>query len=119
MYFTLKQAELILDRPEDCIAEHLNEEYGKDLVEERISFIYTNLERPEKELPDSLQPVDIAILENCVTCNTIMARIDDCVIWKDGCTKKEQGAYKNSMHSLVKKLNKMGCDIEDNWELYY
>ena len=119
MYFTLKQSELILDRPEDCIAEHLNEEYGEDLVQERISFIYANLGSPQKELPDTLQPVDIAILENCLTCNTIMARINDCVEFNDGCTRKEQGAYKNAMHGLVKKLNKMGCDIEDNWELYY
>jgi hypothetical protein len=122
--FTKLQAELLADRPPDCIADCLNQTYDWDfdLVDQKASHLQWCLDH-DQAIDDNLDNIDLEILHDMVDGNTIMQGLADAAEFEE-ITKKEFGNYKRAFKSVIKKLNKIGeghesYPIIDNWMLYY
>ena len=122
--FTKLQAELLADRPPDCIADCLNQTYDWDFdfIDEKASDLSRDLEF-RQEIKDDLDKYDLEILADMINGNTIMKGLADAAEFEE-ITKKEFGNYKRAFKNVIKKLNKIGkghesYPIEDNWMLYY
>ena len=66
---TKLEIETITDRPEDCIVEHLEEDYAKEQIEDAINNLYRFMYE-NKALPDNLSNLDKEILDNCMSQGT-------------------------------------------------
>ena len=122
--FTKLQAELLADRPPDCIADALHQTYDWDfdLILDKAQDLNWDIER-RQTIKEDLDNFDLEILHDMVDGNTIMQGLADAAEF-DEITKKEYGNYKRAFRSLIKKLNKIGeghesYPIKDNWMLYY
>ena len=122
--FTKLQAELLADRPPDCIADALSQTYDWDFdfIDEKASELHLSLDL-RQEIKEDLDKYDLEILHDMVDGNTIMQGLADAAEF-DEITKKEFGNYKRAFKSVIKKLNKIGeghesFPIKDNWMLYY
>jgi len=122
--FTKLQAELLADRPPDCIADALNQTYdwNFDLIFGKAQDLNFDIER-RQSIKEDLDNYDLEILHDMVDGNTIMQGLADMAEFEE-ITKKEFGNYKRAFKSLIKKLNKIGeghesYPIKDNWMLYY
>ena len=122
--FTKLQAELLADRPPDCIADALSQTYDCDFdyLNEKASHLNWCIEI-KKEISDELDNYDLEILADMINGNTIMQGLADAAEFEE-ITKKEFGNYKRAFKSVIKKLNKIGeghesYPIVDNWMLYY
>ena len=122
--FTKLQAELLADRPPDCIADCLSQTYDWDFdfLNEKASHLNWCIEI-KKEISDELDNYDLEILADMINGNTIMQGLADAAEFEE-ITKKEFGNYKRAFKSVIKKLNKIGeghesYPIKDNWMLYY
>ena len=121
--FTKLQAELLADRPPDCIADALSQTYDWDFdfIDQKASHLNWSIEI-KKEISDELDNYDLEILADMINGNTIMQGLADAAEFED-ITKKEFGNYKRAFKSVIKKLNKIGeghesYPIEDNGMLY-
>ena len=122
--FTKLQAELLADRPPDCIADALSQTYDWDFdfLNQKASHLNWCIEI-KKEISDELDNYDLEILADMINGNTIMQGLADAAEFEE-ITKKELGNYKRAFRSVIKKLNKIGeghesYPIKDNWMLYY
>ena len=122
--FTKLQAELLADRPPDCIADALHQTYDWDfdLIFDKAQDLNWDIER-RLTIKKDLDNFDLEILHDMVDGNTIMQGLADAAEFEE-ITKKEYGNYKRAFKSLIKKLNKIGeghesYPIKDNWMLYY
>ena len=122
--FTKLQAELLADRPPDCIADALSQTYDWDFdfLNEKASHLNWCIEI-KKEISDELDNYDLEILADMINGNTIMQGLADLVEFEE-MTKKDFGNYKRAFKSAIKKLNKLGEGHEsfpidpDNGMLY-
>jgi len=122
--FTEREAELLADRPPDCIADALSQTYDWDfdLLNEKASHLNWSI-AIKKEITDELDNYDLEILADMINGNTIMQGLADCVEFEE-MTKKEFGNFKRAFRSAIKKLNKLGEGHEsfpidpDNGMLY-
>ena len=121
--FTKLQAELLADRPPDCIADALSQTYDWDFdfLNQKASHLNWCIEI-KKEISDELDNYDLEILADMINGNTIMQGLADAAEFEE-ITKKEFGNYKRAFKSVIKKLNKIGeghesYPIEDNGMLY-
>ena len=122
--FTQREAELLADRPPDCIADALSQTYDWDfdLLNEKASHLNWSIDI-KKEITDELDNYDLEILADMINGNTIMQGLADLVEFEE-MTKKEFGNYKRAFKSVIKKLNKLGEGHEsfpidsDNGMLY-
>lgn len=120
MKLTKGQAQILADRPTDCIAEALCYEYNwdHDEIELKASNLIGGLECQAKpELPDELDEQQLTILEDAITGNTIMARAQDAIDGEDY-TPQHWAGLCRSLQTLIKKLQKLGCKLENSWEHY-
>ena len=122
--FTKLQAELLADRPPDCIADALSQTYDWDFafLNEKASHLNWCIQI-KKEISDELDNYDLETLADMINGNTIMQGLADAAEFEE-ITKKELGNYKRAFKSVIKKLNKIGeghesYPIKDNWMLYY
>lgn len=123
--FTKLQAELLSDRPPDCIADCLHQTYDWDFdfIDDKATSLNYDIE--ERQCIDKdLDKYDLEILHDMVDGNTIMQRLIDAAEFEEYITKKELGNYKRAFKSVIKKLNKIGeghesYPIKDSWMLYY
>ena len=71
--FTKLQAELLADRPPDCIADALSQTYDWDFdfLNEKASHLNWCIEI-KKEISDELDNYDLEILADMINGNTIM-----------------------------------------------
>ena len=106
--FTKLQAELLADRPPDCIADVLSQTYDWDFdfLNEKASHLNWCIEI-KKEISDELDNYDLEILADMINGNTIMQGLADAAEFEE-ITKKELGNYKRAFRSVIKKLNKIG-----------
>ena len=106
--FTKLQAELLADRPPDCIADALSQTYDWDFdfLNEKASHLNWCIEI-KKEISDELDNYDLEILADMINGNTIMQGLADAADFEE-ITKKELGNYKRAFRSVIKKLNKIG-----------
>ena len=106
--FTKLQAELLADRPPDCIADALSQTYDWDfdLLNQKASHLNWCIEI-KKEISDELDNYDLEILADMINGNTIMQGLADAAEFEE-ITKKELGNYKRAFRSVIKKLNKIG-----------
>ena len=106
--FTKLQAELLADRPPDCIADALSQTYDWDFdfLNEKASHLNWCIEI-KKEISDELDNFDLEILADMINGNTIMQGLADAAEFEE-ITKKELGNYKRAFRSVIKKLNKIG-----------
>ena len=106
--FTKLQAELLADRPPDCIADALSQTYDWDFdfLNEKATHLNWCIEI-EKEITDELDNYDLEILADMINGNTIMQGLADAAEFEE-ITKKELGNYKRAFRSVIKKLNKIG-----------
>ena len=106
--FTKLQAELLADRPPDCIADALSQTYDWDFdfLNEKASHLNWCIEI-KKEISDELDNYDLEILADMINGNTIMQGLIDAAEFEE-ITKKELGNYKRAFRSVIKKLNKIG-----------
>ena len=106
--FTKLQAELLADRPPDCIADALSQTYDWDFdfLNEKASHLNWCIEI-KKEISDELDNYDLEILADMINGNTIMQGFADAAEFEQ-ITKKEFGNYKRAFRSVIKKLNKIG-----------
>ena len=106
--FTKLQAELLADRPPDCIADALSQTYDWDFdfLNEKASHLSWCIEI-KKEISDELDNYDLEILADMINGNTIMQGLADAAEFEE-ITKKEFGNYKRAFRSVIKKLNKIG-----------
>ena len=106
--FTKLQAELLADRPPDCIADCLSQTYDWDFdfLNEKASHLNWCIEI-KKEISDELDNYDLEILADMINGNTIMQGLADAAEFEE-ITKKELGNYKRAFRSVIKKLNKIG-----------
>ena len=106
--FTKLQAELLADRPPDCIADALSQTYDWDFdfLNEKASHLNWCIEI-KKEISDELDNYDLEILADMINGNTIMQGLADSAEFEE-ITKKEFGNYKRAFRSVIKKLNKIG-----------
>ena len=106
--FTKLQAELLADRPPDCIADALSQTYGWDFdfLNQKASHLNWCIEI-KKEISDELDNYDLEILADMINGNTIMQGLADAAEFEE-ITKKEFGNYKRAFRSVIKKLNKIG-----------
>ena len=121
MKLTKGQAQILADRPTDCIAEALCNEYdwNYEEIELKASNLISGLEcQSNPELPDELDEQQLTILEDAITGNTIMARAQDSIDGEDY-TSQQYASLCRSLKTLIKKLKTLGCEIEDSWEHYY
>tara|TARA_B100001094_G_scaffold310260_1_gene344669 strand:- start:57 stop:437 length:381 start_codon:yes stop_codon:yes gene_type:complete len=123
--FTKLQAELLADRPPDCIADCLNQTYDWDFdfIDDKATSLNYDIEQ-RQTIDKDLDKYDLEILHDMVDGNTIMQRLIDAAEFEEYITKKELGNYKRAFKSLIKKLNKLGeghesFPIQDSWMLYY
>ena len=122
--FTKLQAELLADRPPDCIADALNQTYDWDFdfINQKASHLSWCIDI-KKEITDELDNYDLEILADMINGNTIMQGLADAAEFEE-ITKKEFGNYKRAFKSVIKKLNKIGEGHEsfpinsDNGMLY-
>tara|TARA_R100001509_G_scaffold107663_1_gene64010 strand:- start:76 stop:507 length:432 start_codon:yes stop_codon:yes gene_type:complete len=122
--FTKLQAELLADRPPDCIADALSQTYDWDFdfLNEKASHLSWCIDI-KKEITDELDNYDLEILADMINGNTIMQGLADAAEFEE-ITKKEFGNYKRAFKSVIKKLNKIGEGHEsfpidpDNGMLY-
>lgn len=122
--FTKLQAELLADRPPDCIADALSQTYDWDFdfLNQKASHLNWCIEI-KKEISDELDNYDLEILADMINGNTIMQGLADAAEFEE-ITKKELGNYKRAFRSVIKKLNKIGEGHEsfpidpDNGMLY-
>ena len=107
--FTKLQAELLADRPPDCIADALSQTYDWDFdfIDQKASDLNWSIEI-KKEISDELDNYDLEILADMINGNTIMQRLIDAAEFEEDITKKELGNYKRAFKSVIKKLNKIG-----------
>ncbi len=107
--FTKLQAELLADRPPDCIADCLSQTYDWDFdfIDEKASNLSRDLEF-RQEIKDDLDKYDLEILADMINGNTIMQRLIEAAEFEEDITKKELGNYKRAFTSVIKKLNKIG-----------
>ena len=122
--FTKLQAELLADRPPDCIADCLSQTYDWDFdfIFDKAQGLNWDIEG-RQSVKEDLDNYDLEILHDMVDGNTIMQGLADLVEFEE-MTKKEFGNYKRAFKSVIKKLNKIGeghesYPIVDNWMLYY
>ena len=122
--FTKLQAELLADRPPDCIADALSQTYDWDFefIFDKAQDLNWDIER-RQSIKEDLDNYDLEILHDMVDGNTIMQGLADAAEFEE-ITKKEFGNYKRAFKSVIKKLNKIGeghesFPIKDNWMLYY
>ena len=121
MKLTKTQAQILADRPQDCIAEALSNtfDWDYDEIDEKATDLLAGLECQTKpELPDELDKHQLWILYDAISGNTIMARAQDAIDGEEYTTQQYAGLCK-SFKSLIKKLKTLGCEIEDSWEHYY
>ena len=106
--FTKLQAELLADRPPDCIADALSQTYDWDFdfLNEKATHLNWCIEI-KKEISDELDNYDLEILADMINGNTIMQGLADAAEFEE-ITKKELGNYKRAFRSVIKKLNKIG-----------
>ena len=106
--FTEREAELLADRPPDCIADCLSQTYDwdYDFLDGKATHLNWCIEI-KKEITDELDNYDLEILHDMVDGNTIMQGLADLVEFEE-MTKKEFGKYKRAFRSAIKKLNKIG-----------
>ena len=106
--FTKLQAELLADRPPDCIADALSQTYDWDFdfLNQKASHLNWCIEI-KKEISDELDNYDLEILADMINGNTIMQGLADAAEFEE-ITKKELGNYKRAFRSVIKKLNKIG-----------
>ena len=106
--FTKLQAELLADRPPDCIADALSQTYNWDFdfLNQKASHLNWCIEI-KKEISDELDNYDLEILADMINGNTIMQGLADAAEFEE-ITKKEFGNYKRAFRSVIKKLNKIG-----------
>ena len=106
--FTKLQAEVLADRPPDCIADALSQTYDWDFdfLNEKASHLNWCIEI-KKEISDELDNYDLEILADMINGNTIMQGLADAAEFEE-ITKKELGNYKRAFRSVIKKLNKIG-----------
>ena len=106
--FTKLQAELLADRPPDCIADALSQTYDWDFdfLNQKASHLNWCIEI-KKEISDELDNYDLEILADMINGNTIMQGLADAAEFEE-ITKKELGNYKRAFKSVIKKLNKIG-----------
>ena len=106
--FTKLQAELLADRPPDCIADCLSQTYDWDFdfLNQKASHLNWCIEI-KKEISDELDNYDLEILADMINGNTIMQGLADAAEFEE-ITKKELGNYKRAFRSVIKKLNKIG-----------
>ena len=106
--FTKLQAELLADRPPDCIADALNQTYDWDFdfINQKASHLSWCIDI-KKEITDELDNYDLEILADMINGNTIMQGLADAAEFEE-ITKKELGNYKRAFRSVIKKLNKIG-----------
>jgi hypothetical protein len=106
--FTKLQAELLADRPPDCIADALSQTYDWDFdfLNQKASHLNWCIEI-KKEISDELDNYDLEILADMINGNTIMQGLADAAEFEE-ITKKELGSYKRAFRSVIKKLNKIG-----------
>ena len=106
--FTKLQAELLADRPPDCIADCLSQTYDwdYDFIDEKASELHLSLDL-RQEIKEDLDNYDLEILHDMVDGNTIMQGLADAAEFEE-ITKKEFGNYKRAFKSVIKKLNKIG-----------
>ena len=123
--FTKLQAELLADRPPDCIADCLSQTYDWDFdfIDDKATSLNYDIEQ-RQAIDEDLDKYDLEILHDMVDGNTIMQRLIDAAEFEEDITKKELGNYKRAFKSVIKKLNKIGeghesYPIKDNWMLYY
>ena len=123
--FTKLQAELLADRPPDCIADCLSQTYDWDFdfIDDKATSLNYDIEQ-RQTINKDLDKYDLEILHDMVDGNTIMQRLIDAAEFEEYITKKELGNYKRAFKSVIKKLNKLGeghesYPIKDNWMLYY
>ena len=122
--FTKLQAELLADRPPDCIADCLNQTYDWDFdfLNQKASHLSWCIDI-KKEITDELDNYDLEILADMINGNTIMQGLADAAEFEE-ISKKEFGNYKRAFKSVIKKLNKIGEGHEsfpidpDNGMLY-
>ena len=120
MRLTKGQAQILADRPQDCIAEALSNTYDWDFdeIDEKASNLLSGLETLDKpELPDELDEHQLTILEDAISGNTIMARAQEAIDGEEYTTQQYAGLCR-SLKTLIKKLQKLGCKLEDSWEHY-
>ena len=122
--FTKLQAELLADRPPDCIADALSQSYDWDFdfIFDKAQDLNWDIER-RQSIKEDLDNYDLEILHDMVDGNTIMQGLADAAHFEE-ITKKEFGNYKRAFKSVIKKLNKIGeghesYPIKDSWMLYY
>ena len=107
--FTEREAEILADRPPDCIADALSQTYEDwdfDLLLQKASSLSRSIDI-SKEISDDLDNYDLEILCDMIEGNTIMQGLADLVEFEE-MTKKEFGLYKRAFRSAIKKLNKIG-----------
>ena len=106
--FTKLQAELLADRPPDCIADALSQTYDWDFefIFDKAQDLNWDIER-RQSIKEDLDNYDLEILHDMVDGNTIMQGLADAAEFEE-ITKKELGNYKRAFRSVIKKLNKIG-----------
>ena len=106
--FTKLQAELLADRPPDCIADALSQTYDWDFdfIFDKAQDLNWDIER-RQSIKEDLDNYDLEILHDMVNGNTIMQGLADAAEFEE-ITKKELGNYKRAFRSVIKKLNKIG-----------
>ena len=106
--FTKLQAELLADRPPDCIADALSQTYDWDFefIFDKAQDLNWDIER-RQSIKEDLDNYDLEILHDMVDGNTIMQGLADAAEFEE-ITKKELGNYKRAFKSVIKKLNKIG-----------
>tara|TARA_Y100001973_G_C4905840_1_gene189440 strand:+ start:42 stop:458 length:417 start_codon:yes stop_codon:yes gene_type:complete len=127
--FTPLEIQIITDRPEDCIVEHLcddqegnrnnsdeiliehrqghtqmweNKVYPEKMCDDAISNLYWHL-REKKSLPENLTELDKEILDNCISCGT----------WDraDEVSPQFWGATKRAVRSIAEKFHNLNIEI--------
>ena len=127
--FTKLEIDTIVDRPEDCIMEHLcddqegnrnnsddiwiehrqghtqmweNKVYPEKMCDDAINNLYWHL-REKKSLPENLTELDKEILDNCISCGT----------WDraDEVSPQFWGQVKRAVRNIAKKFDKLGIEI--------
>mgnify|MGYP001425427481 FL=1 len=117
--FTDREAELLADRPPDCIADALNQTYDWDFdfLNEKASHLNWCIEI-KKEISDELDNYDLEILADMINGNTIMQGLADAAEFEE-ITKKELGNYKRAFRSVIKKPNKIGTGFWSPSRVYF
>ena len=127
--FTPLEIQIITDRPEDCIVEHLcddqkgnrnnsdeiliehrqghtqmweNKVYPEKMCDDAINNLYWHL-REKKSLPENLTELDKEILDNCISCGT----------WDraDEVSPQFWGATKRAVRSIAEKFHNLNIEI--------